>query len=161
MATSAAPHSGHGPTHRLSLLWAFALGANPWKRGLTTGTAPRPRARRMPAGAVTLLREERAHAKPRVGLPEDAPILRGNEAGRDGCRLHRCLVTPGVEPQVVDAARLAGTRRHRRAQPARLDGLKGLPMRRRPMAGEWQVWRVGRGPRVTEEDRQPLPRERA
>jgi hypothetical protein len=37
MATSAAPHSGHGPTHRLSLLWAFVLGAKTWKRGLTPG----------------------------------------------------------------------------------------------------------------------------
>jgi hypothetical protein len=55
MATAATTHSTQATTHRPPLFLAFELGATTWKLGFTIGAAQRPRARRMPAGAVQVL----------------------------------------------------------------------------------------------------------
>jgi hypothetical protein len=89
MATAAATHSTQAPPHRPTLFLAFELGVHTWKLGLTPGAAQRPRERRMPAGAVQVLLEESVGATQRFGLPAEAPVMSGDEAGRDGLWLHR------------------------------------------------------------------------
>jgi hypothetical protein len=142
------------------LCLACDLGVNTWHLGFTTGPAPRPRARRRPAGAVHVLPEAIARATPRVAWPDEARVVRGDEAGREGCWRHRGRRAAGVEHLVVDAASLAGHRRHRRATPERLDVHTWLTMVRRHTAGERQVWRVVRVPSVADADRRPRQRER-
>src|SRR5713101_3293057 len=127
--------------------------------GFTTGAAQRPRERRMPAGAVQVLLEEIARAKQRFGLPEDAPVIRCYEAGREGFWLHRFLASQGVENFVVDSASIAVNRRHRRAKTDRLDGHTLLSMLRRHLAGERKVWSVVRVPSVADDDRRQRHRE--
>jgi transposase len=152
MDQDATPH----PTRCL----AFALGVNTWKLGFPTGPAQRPRERRIPAGAVPVLPEESARAQPRLDWPADARGGSGYEAGREGFWRHRCRLASGVEPLVVDSASMAVQRRHRRAQPERLDVHKVLTMGLRHRAGARQVGRVGRGPRVAAADRRQRHRAR-
>jgi transposase len=148
----------HEITDRPALFLAFELRVNPWQLGFTTGAAQRPRERHVPARHLEGVREEMRRAKERFGLPEDAPVLSGYEAGRDGFGLHRWLVTPGVANGVVDSSSLEVNRRHRRAKTARLDVQKLLTMLLRPTAGERKGWRIVRGPSGEEEDRRQLPR---
>ena len=91
-------------------------------------------------------------------MPEDAPVLSGYEAGRDGFWRHRWLVPPGVAHGVVDSSSLEVKRRHRRAQTARLEVQQLLTRLLRPTAGERKGWRSVRGPRGEEEARRQLPR---
>jgi transposase len=86
--------------------------------------------------------------------------VRGYEAGRDGFWRHRFFVRPGVETIVVDSASIAVNRCYRLAQTARLDVPKLRTMLVRHAVGEKKVWRVGRVPRVLDEDRRPLPQAR-
>jgi transposase len=74
---------------RPALFLAVALGANPWKRGFTTGAAQRPRERNVLARHIEAVWEENRKAKERFGLPADAPVISCYEAGRDGFWLHR------------------------------------------------------------------------
>jgi transposase len=159
MATPAATRMDQEATHHPTLFLAFDLGVNPWKLGFPTGPAQRLRERRIPAGAVHVLHEEIARAKPRFDLPDDARVVSCDEAGRDGFWLHRCLLASGVENLVVDSARIAVNRRHRRAKTARLDVHKLLTMLLRPRAGARKVWSVVRVPSVADEDRRQLHRE--
>jgi transposase len=148
----------HEITDRPALFLAFELSVNQWKLGFTTGAAQRPRERKVPARHLEGVREESRRAKERFGLPEDAPVLSGYEAGRDGFGLHRWLVTPGVATCVVDSSSLEVNRRHRRAKTARLDVQKLLTRLLRHTAGERKVWRIVRVPSGEEEDRRQLPR---
>jgi hypothetical protein len=67
MATPAVTRTDQTTTHRPTLFWAFELGVTTWKRGFTTGVAPRPRERTMAAGDVHRLAEEMTRAKRRFG----------------------------------------------------------------------------------------------
>lgn len=159
MAASAASHLGQDIPQRSPLFMAFELGANTWTLGLTTGAAQRARERRMPAGDVKVLLEEISRSKQRFGLPEDTPVISGDEAGRDGFWLHRFFGTPGVQNHVVDSASIAVKRRHLRVKTDRLDVHTLLTMLLRHMAGERQVWSVVHVPSVADEDRRQLHRE--
>jgi transposase len=143
-----------------TLFVAFAVGVHTWTRGGTTGAAPRPRARHVPASECHTVLEERRRAQRRWGVPAEARVVRGDAAGRAGLGRHRFFLSQGVAHAVVDAARLAGPRRERRAQTARLAGPTWRTRRRRPTAGATQVWRVGRGPRGVAADRRQRPRAR-
>jgi transposase len=143
-----------------TLSLAFALGKNAWKLGFTLGVAQQPRERTIPAGDVARVQQEIAQAKQRFGLPADARVVSCDEAGRDGLWLPRSLVAHGVQHHGIDAASLAVNRRQRRAKTDRLDVRKLLTMLRRSLAGERKVWSVVRVPRVEEEDRRQLHRER-
>jgi transposase len=158
MATPAVTRTEQAMTHRPTLFLAFALGVTTWKLGFTTGMAQQPRERTIRAGDVHGLGEERAQAKRRGGLPDDARVGSGYEAGRDGFWLHRCLVAQGVENVVVDSSSIAGNRRHRRAKTDRLDVHKLLTMLLRYVAGEQRVWSSVRVPSLEEEDRRQLHR---
>ena len=145
-------------TDRPALFLAFALGANHWKLGFTTGAAQRPRERNVSARHLEAVREEIRKAKERFGLPADAPVISCYEAGRDGFWRHRWLVSQGVANCVVDASSIEVKRRHRRAKTDRLDVQKLLTMLLRHAAGERKVWRLVRVPSVEEEDRRQLHR---
>jgi hypothetical protein len=67
MAPPTATYKDQATTPRPTLFLAFDLGITTWKLGVTTGAAPRPRERRMPAGALHVLHEESARATPRFG----------------------------------------------------------------------------------------------
>jgi hypothetical protein len=71
------------------LCLACALGVHTWKLGGTTGAAPRPRARHVPAGACHTVWEARRRAKRRFGWPAAARVVRGYDAGREGYWLPR------------------------------------------------------------------------
>src|SRR5215813_1445050 len=94
-----------------------------------------------------------ARAKPRVALPAQTRGVSGDAAGRDGCWRPRCRVAQGVEKLVVDASRLEGKRRQRRAKPDRLDGHKLLMMLLRYCAGATRVWSVVRAPSGADDER--------
>jgi transposase len=158
MTTATPLRMAHAMIDRPALLLALALGANPWTRGFTPGAAPRPRERHVPARTLEAVRAEIRTAKARVGLPADAPGLRGYEAGRAGCWLHRWFVTQGVANGGVDSSSLAVNRRPRRAKTDRRDGQQVLPRLLRHGAGARQGWRSVRVPRVEEADRRPWHR---
>src|SRR5262249_8128840 len=98
-------------------------------------------------------RTEIARAQQRFGLPEDAQVLSGYEAGRDGVWLHRCFSAQGVEHMVVDSSSSEVQRRQRRAKTDRLAGHKRLTMRLRHDAGAPKVWSVPPVPSGADEAR--------
>jgi transposase len=112
----------------------------------------------VPARNIEAVREEIRKAKQRFRLPEEAPVISGYEAGRDGFWLQLWFVTQGVANCVVDSASIEVNRRHRRAKTDRLEVQKLLTMLMRHVAGERKVWSVVRVPRVEEEDRRQLHR---
>jgi transposase len=142
-----------------TLFLAFELGVPTWQLGGTTGAAPRPRERHVPAGDGHTVLEERRRAQSRLGLPEEARGVSGDAAGREGFGLHRCLRSQGVENAVVDSASIAVHRRYRRATTDRLDVPKVLTRRRRHTAGAQKVWSVVRVPSGVADDRRPRHRE--
>jgi hypothetical protein len=137
---------------------AFELGVKTGKLALTTGVAQRPRERRGPARDRNLVQPESRRAPQRFGWPAGPPVVRGDEAGRDGCGLHRAWGALGGAHVVVESSRREVKRRYRRAKTARLDGDQRRTMLRRSHAGAKQVWSVVHVPRVAEADRWPLPR---
>jgi transposase len=143
----------HDTIDRPALFLAFAWGAHQWQLGFTTGAAQRPRERHVPARHSEAVREESRTAQERFGLPADAPVISGDEAGRAGCWLHRWRGTQGGDHGVVDSSSLAGKRRHRRAKPDRREGQTWLTMLLRHVAGERPVGRIVRVPRGEAADR--------
>jgi transposase len=141
-----------------ALFLAFALGKHTWKLGCTLGVAQQPRARTIPAGDVARGQQEIARATQRFDLPEDARVVSCDEAGREGCWLHRSVGAHWVEHLGIDSASLAVHRRQRRAKTERLAVRKRLTMLLRSIAGEKNVWSVVRVPSVDEEDRRQLHR---
>jgi hypothetical protein len=158
MTTATPLRLAHDTIERPALFLAFELGANQWQLGFTPGAAPRPRARHGPARPIEAVWEEIRKAQERCGLPVDAPVVSGYEAGRDGVWLPRGVGTQGVANGVVDSSRRAVKRRHRRATTARLAVQQWLPRLRRHVAGARTGWRSVRGPRVADADRRPVHR---
>jgi hypothetical protein len=77
------------PSEVPCLYLALELGWNEWKLAFSTGPTASPRLRAIGGRRVGALLDEIAKAKKRFGLPEDAPVHSGYEAGRDGFWLHR------------------------------------------------------------------------
>lgn len=144
-------------TAQPTVFLAVELGVHPWQLACTTGAAQRPRARRVPARDRATVREELARAMQRLGVSAAARVVSGSAAGRDGFWLHRAVVAPGVEHVVGESASLEVQRHSRRAQTERLDVDQRLTMRRHA-AGDRQVWRVVRVPRVDAAERRPRHR---
>ena len=103
------------------LLMAFELGQRTWKLGFSTGIGQRPRVRQIPAGAIGLIAHEIVHAKARLGVALDAPVISCYEAGREGFWLHRYVLAQGITNYVVDSSSIEVNRRARRAKTDRLD----------------------------------------
>jgi transposase len=150
MTTTHTPHATNGPA---VLDLAFELGWTEWKLGFSRGLAGAPRRRTIRARDLAALWPEGARAKPGVGVAADTVVSRGDEAGREGCWLHRALTAPGLDNLVVASARLEGKRRGRRTKTDRLAAGTLRTRLIRHCTGEPQVWRVVQVPRVTAEDR--------
>jgi len=138
---------------------AFDLGSTKWTLGFTTAPAQRPRIRTMPAGEMGTLVKEIQLAKVRFGLPLDAPVRSGYEAGRDGFWLHRWLLAHAVDNVVVDSASIEVNRRARRAKTDRLDVSKLLALLLRWHGGERHVWSVVHVPSPEAEAHRQVTRE--
>ena len=123
--TTATPTKHDATTERV-LFMAFALSENTWKLGCTTGPGQKPRERAVAARHQARLLQEIAQAKRRFGLPETAPVVRCDAAGREGFWLHRFLPAHGITNQVVDSSSIAVNRRQRRAKSDGLDVRKLL-----------------------------------
>ena len=106
------PYNAHEPVWFM----AFELRENTWKLGFTLGHGPPPRARTLAARDTQRLLHEVAQAQARLGLGATAPVVRCDEAGREGLWWPRFLQAPGSTKQVVDASSLAVHRRQRRAK---------------------------------------------
>lgn len=130
-----------------------------WKLAFTVGAAQQPRLRCIPARDTDALMREIRAARRRFGLPEDAPVISGYEAGRDGFWLHRYLEHQRVEDLVVDSASIEVNRRRRRAKSDGLDAAKLVGMLIRWHLGERKLWGIVRVPTTDDEDRRRLHRE--
>jgi hypothetical protein len=84
-----APHHAHDTTTERVLCVAFALREQTWKLGCTTGHGQQPRERSIAARNQARVLQEVAPAKKRCGLPESAPVVRCDAAGREGFWRHR------------------------------------------------------------------------
>jgi transposase len=142
----------------VTLYVAFELGSTKWTLGFTTAPAARPRVRTIAAGDLRALAQELLGAKARFGLPLEAPVRSGYEAGRDGFWLHRWLIEHGVENVVVDSSSIEVNRKARRAKTDRLDVRKLLSQLLRWAGGE-KVWSVVHVPTPAAEDDRQLTRE--
>lgn len=94
-----------------------------------------------------------------VGLPESAPVVSCDEAGREGFRLHRFLKSQGITNHVVDSSSIEVNRRKRRAKSDALDVRKLVSMLIRFHHGAGEVWRVVHVPTVEAEDQRHLHRD--
>jgi hypothetical protein len=158
MATTAMPRVAQETPYPPPRSLAFALGVHQWQRGFTTGAAQRPRARHVPARHLETVQEESRRAQHRCGFPAAARVVRGDEAGREGLWLPRGFVPQGGDHGVVASSRLAGQRRHRRAQTERLAGHQWRTRLLRHGAGARTVWRLVRVPRGEEAERRQRQR---
>jgi transposase len=140
------------------LYMALELSAKEWLLAFGVGVATPVRRRRMPAGAVEVLRDEVAGARERFGLAADAPVRSCYEAGRDGFWVHRLLTQEGITNLVVDSSSIEVSRRARRAKTDRLDAEHLLRLLCRAWGGERQVWHVVHVPSPALEDTRQVER---
>jgi transposase len=116
-----APHNEQGTTPERVLFMAFELSEKTWKLGFTTGPGQKPRARGVAARNQARVLQEVAQANQRFGLPANAPVVRGYEAGRAGFWLHRFVQAQGITNHGVDSSSIEVNRRQRRAKSDGLD----------------------------------------
>jgi transposase len=158
MRTTATRHE-HDTTLTAVLFMAFELREKTWKLGFSIGHGHKPRERMLPARDQQRLLDEIVHAKARFGLPDTVPVVRCDEAGREGFWLHRFLQAQRIRNHVVDSSSIAVNRRQRRAKSDTLDVRKLLRMLMRYEYGDRQVWRVGHVPSVDAEAQRHLHRD--
>jgi transposase len=88
-------------------------------------------------------------------------VIAIQEAGLDGFWIHRALASEDwVTSHVVDAASIAVSRRHRRAKTDRIDGETLVRTLMAWIRGEPRVCSMVRVPKVEDEDRRRIGRER-
>jgi transposase len=126
--TTTATHNAQDTTPERVLFLACELREKTWKLGCTTGHGQKPRERSIPARDQARVLHEVAQAKQRCGLAATAPVVRCDEAGREGFWRHRFFQAHGITTQVVDASSIAVNRRKRRAKSDGLDVRKLLRM---------------------------------
>ena len=107
-----------------SLFVAMELSNKNWK--LAFGDGSQERYRGIAAGSESSLLREVAQAKEKLGLPPDAPVVCGYEAGRDGFWIDRLLKKHGFRNYVMDPASIEVPRRARQRKNDRLDAEKLL-----------------------------------
>src|ERR1043166_711896 len=149
--TTAAARNEQEHTPEATLFVAFELSEKTWKLGFTTGHGQKPRERTVTARHQERVLAEIAQAKRRLGLPDTAPVVSCDEAGREGFWLHRFLQAQGITNHVVDSSAIEVNRRQRRAKSDGLDLRKLLSMLLRFHHGEREVWRVVHVPSVEAE----------
>jgi transposase len=154
-----AAHNQHDTTTERVLFLACERREKTWKLGCTIGHGQKPRERTVAARHQARVLQEIAAAKQRCGLPESAPVVRCDAAGRAGCWRPRFVQAHGITNHGVDAASIAVNRRKRRAQSAALDVRTLLQMLLRLPHGARAGWRVVPVPRVAAEEGLHLPRD--
>ena len=157
--TTTATHNAHDTTPERVLFVAFELSEKTWKLGFTTGHGQKPRERSLAARNQTRVLPEVAQAKRRFGLPAIAPVVRGYEAGREGCWLQRFLQAPGITTHGVDSSSIAVNRRKRRAKSGGVDVRKLLSRLMRLHHGAREGGRVVHVPSGAAEAQRHLPRD--
>src|SRR2546427_623743 len=113
--TTAATHDEQSNATEATLFVAFELREKTWKLGFTTGHGQKPRERTVTARQQERVLDEIAEATRRLRLPDTAPVVSCDEAGREGFWLHRFLQGHGITNQVVDSSAIEVNRRRRRA----------------------------------------------
>jgi transposase len=156
----ATTRAAFGRVREPALYVAFELGQNEWKLALTSGFGVAPWVRTVPHGDCGAVARARRQGRQRFGLPVQARVVSGYEAGRDGCWIHRALTQRGIANRVVDSARIEVNRRARRANTDRRDALKLARMLVRVCCGERRVWSDVHVPTVAEEAARHVSRER-
>jgi transposase len=106
------------------------------------------------------LREEVIEARRKLGLPEDARVVVGYEAGHEGFWLYRALREAGIAAEVIDPVSLQVDRRARRAKTDRLDAEALTMALWRYVNGEALALRMVRVPSESAEDAREWQRER-
>jgi transposase len=144
-------------TREVNLYIAMELSDKKWKLAFSDGS--KERLRTIDAGEVIELWKEIANAKEKFGLDEDVKVISCYEAGRDGFWIHRCLLSKGIENNVIDPASVEVDRRKRRKKTDRLDAKKLLMALMRYMWGDKQACSIVRVPSIKDEDERQLHRE--
>jgi transposase len=106
------------------------------------------------------LRGEIIEARRKLGLPEDARVVVGYEAGHEGFWLYRALREAGIAAEVIDPVSLQVDRRARRAKTDRLDAEALTMALWRYVNGEALALRMVRVPSESAEDAREWQRER-
>ena len=157
--TTAVSHKTNVHTTEATLCVAFALSEKTWKLGLTMGHGHKPRERTVTARHHARVLDAIALAKHRWGLPETAPVVRCDAAGREGLWLPRFFLAHGITNHVGDSSAMEVSRRQRRAKSDGVDGRQLLRMLIRYAQGEHQGWQVVKVPSVEAEDQRHLHRD--
>lgn len=106
------------------------------------------------------LLEEIIEARRKLGLPEDARVVVGYEAGHEGFWLVRALREAGISAEVIDPVSLQVDRRAKRAKTDRLDAEALTMALWRYVNGEPRALRMLRVPSESAEDAREWQRER-
>jgi transposase len=106
------------------LFLAIEMSNKIWKLAFGDGSVDRYRD--IPARSEEAVVREVARAKEKLGLPADAPVVSGYEAGRDGFWPDRMLKRLGFENYVMDPSSIEVPRRARKRKTDRLDAEKLL-----------------------------------
>lgn len=142
-----------------SLFMAMELSKKKWK--LAFGDGSREREIVMAAGAIPAFLCEIEKAKAKLGLPADAPVIAGFEAGRDGFWISRMLKKLGIENYVMDPSSIEVSRQAKRRKTDRLDAKKLLSvLLRRERHGDRRSFAAVRVPSEEQEADLRLHRER-
>jgi transposase len=118
-----------------------------------------PRRVTVEARNLVALQEQMRQAKSRFGLPKDAPVFSGYEAGRDGFWLHRYLVSCAIVNQVLVPSSIKVDRHRRRAKTDRLDVERVLVQLLRYLDGDTEELHVARVATAEPADERRLHRE--
>jgi transposase len=143
-----------------TLYVGLELSKKTWKLGLSSGFGVKPWVQSVPSGDFAALDRVLARARRRFGLPADAAVVSGYEAGRDGFWIHRALTARGWASRVVDSSSIEVNRRQRRTKTDRIDARKLVTMLIRACCGEPDVWREVRVPTEAAEAARHVSRER-
>jgi len=142
----------------LVLYMALELSNKTWKLGF--GNGKKARQVTIEAGDLGALEVQITLAKEKLKLAPGCAVKSCYEAGRDGFWIHRHLVGQGIDNIVIDSASIEVNRRQRRAKTDSVDVQSLLRLLIRYSGGEKKVMSIVRVPRVEEEDRRRLHRER-
>ena len=157
MATTQTVLQGKDTASQGELYMSLELSDRSWK--VTIGDGHRgPSRYSVEAGDTAAVLDCVAKARSRSGHSTELTLHSCYEASRDGWRLHRWLISQGIDNIVVDSASIEVNRRARRAKTDRLDGDKLLAMLLRHHAGE-RVWSVLHEPTPADEDARRAHRE--
>jgi transposase len=138
---------------------AFELSLEHWKLAFAVGTQSRVRVRTVRAGDLDAVQEEIRRAQRQFGLPPEAKVVSGYEAGRDGFWLHRALTAAGLENRVLESSSLQVDRRSKRVKTDRLDAEALVRALVRREQGDRQACRYVHVPSREDEDARHLQRE--